>query len=97
MLGERLESRREVQPGKRGVGKQRPDPMFVTAAVFHLEISPLKMEAGSPDEVYICPWNMNLRGMGRQGWAGRCLDAKPPRAAEREAPAKGGRESQQCK
>ena len=49
--------------------------MFVTAAVFHPEISPLNDDA---------PENMPLQ-VGRQGWAGRCLQAALPRAAGRQA------------
>ena len=49
--------------------------MFVMAAVFHPEISPLNDNASL---------NMYL-GVARQGRAGRCLDAALPSAAETEA------------
>jgi hypothetical protein len=36
--------RREEKPGKRGVGKRGGYSMFVTAAVFHSEMSPLNKD-----------------------------------------------------
>jgi hypothetical protein len=49
--------------------------MFVTRAVLHIETFLLNEDA---------PENMDL-WVGRQGWAGRWLDATLPRARRREA------------
>ncbi len=49
--------------------------MFVTAAVFHREISPLNEDA--PKKMFL--------GVGRQGWAWDCRDATLPRAARRDS------------
>ncbi len=65
----------EHTPAKRNVRQRQAYPMSVTAAVFHPEISPLNDDA---------PANMYLQ-VGRQGWAGRCLQAALPRAAGRQA------------
>ncbi len=59
--------------------------MLMTAAVFHPEMSPLNEDALV---------NMYL-GAGCQGWAGRCLDATPPRAAGRQPAARVRRKMKQ--
>ncbi len=47
MLGEGQKGRRDEMPGKQGVEKRGGYAMFMTAAVFHCEISPLKEYAFS--------------------------------------------------
>ena len=69
------EATREHTQAKRDVRQRQAYPMSVTAPVFHPEISPLSDDA---------PTNMYLQ-VGRQGWAGRCLQAAQPRAAGRQA------------
>ncbi len=75
------EGGREKNLGRQKVVKKGRPLMSVTAAVFHRETSPLKLDA---------PSNICL-AIKRQGRARRCSDAIPPRAAGREAAVQGRR------